>query len=84
MASAMSVTIVSRGFWALPLILNGDSEFAPNSIPYTPIADVPITTTDRPLQTITLYRGVSKNAGIAYEEALLGIATVNGFKLSFG
>ncbi|MGG7438260.1 hypothetical protein ACQ7CU_09270 [Chryseobacterium arthrosphaerae] len=28
-------------------------------------------------------RGVSSNAGIAYDEALLGMATPNGFRLSF-
>ncbi|WP_159102993.1 DUF6443 domain-containing protein [Flavobacterium sp. B17] len=47
--------------------------------------DIPVTTTDsEPKQTITLYRGVSANAGIAYDEALLGIATANGFRFSFG
>jgi len=50
--------ILGRSTWTLPLMLNGDSDFAPNSIPYTPTADVPITTTSEPEPTITLYRGV--------------------------
>ncbi|MCW1962904.1 RHS repeat-associated core domain-containing protein [Chryseobacterium viscerum] len=74
------------GIWGLPLMLNGDSGFSANSKPITGAIDIPVTTTadeSSPDKTITLYRGVSSNAGIAYDEALLGIATANGFRLSF-
>lgn len=66
--------------WGLPLMLNGDSQFSANSKPYTPTADVPITTTGEP-QTITLYRGISSKAkGSMYFEAMQGIAIPNGFR----
>jgi len=74
------------GVWGLPLMLNGDSSFSANSKPINGAIDIPATTTtdeSEPEQRITLYRGVSSNAGIAYDEALLGMATPNGFRLSF-
>jgi RHS repeat-associated protein len=73
-------TLATRSLWGLPLMLNGDTQFAANSKG----VDIPATDVDsKPKGNITLYRGVSLNGGIAYEEALLGIATPNGFRLSF-
>ncbi|MDQ0066051.1 RHS repeat-associated protein [Chryseobacterium lathyri] len=49
-------TLVTRSLWGLPLMLNGDTQFAANS---KGIVDVPATEVDdRPEQTITLFRGV--------------------------
>lgn len=69
------------GVWGLPLMLTGDSGFAPNSKPLTIPADIPITTTGEPESTITLYRGVSSKAkGSMYFEAMQGIAIPAGFR----
>nr|WP_228446811.1 RHS repeat-associated core domain-containing protein [Chryseobacterium sp. 3008163] len=75
---AAAAGVLGRGLWGAPLLLTGDSGFAPNSKPLT--IDEPITTTSQP-QTITLYRGISSKAkGSMYFEAMQGIAIPNGFR----
>ncbi|MGC5742976.1 RHS repeat-associated core domain-containing protein [Chryseobacterium sp. NFX27] len=71
-------TLATRSLWGLPLMLNGDTQFAANSKGI----DIPITTTDNnPERTITLFRGVSSKAkGSMYFEAMQGIAIPNGFR----
>ncbi|WP_449387128.1 hypothetical protein [Chryseobacterium lineare] len=57
---AVTIGVIARaGQFAIPLMLNGDSQFAPNSKPITGTIDIPATTTDsEPEEMITLYRGV--------------------------
>ncbi|MDQ0066045.1 hypothetical protein J2T03_001928 [Chryseobacterium lathyri] len=78
-------TLVTRSLWGLPLMLNGDTQFAANSkgivdIPLTGATDVPV---DEPEQMITLYRGVSSrifhNDNTQYMNAHLGIAIPKGY-----
>jgi RHS repeat-associated protein len=53
------------GVWALPLALNGDSGFAPNSKPLTIPTDVPITTTGEPDSgNLYLYRNMRSVNGL--------------------
>ncbi|MDR6546399.1 hypothetical protein J2810_002458 [Chryseobacterium rhizosphaerae] len=82
-AAAGAGTVLTRSLWGLPLMLNGDTQFAANSKPL--IIPVDISGENVNKNGILLYRGVSSNAHTKvqlemYNEALFGIAIPNGLR----